>query len=86
MSEVEVKKRTIVGRVTSDKQSMTRTVKVEWSRIHPLYGKVMRKKTTYHAHDEMNNSKIGDLVRMLEVAPISKTKKWRIIEVVEQAK
>ena len=81
-----VKKRTITGQVTSDKQSMTRTVKVSWSRIHELYGKVVRKKTIYHAHDENNESKEGDTVQIEEVAPISKTKKWRIVKVVEQAK
>lgn len=81
-----VQKRTIIGRVTSDKQSMTRTIKVVRSRVHPLYGKVERRKTTYYAHDEENVSREGDLVEILEVAPISKTKKWRIVKVVEQAK
>lgn len=81
-----VQKRTITGRVTSAKQPMTRTITVEWSRIHKMYGKVQRRKTTYYAHDELNLSKEGDLVEIVEVAPISKTKNWRIIKVVEQAK
>lgn len=81
-----VHKRTIIGRVTSAKQPMTRTVKVEWSRIHKMYGKVQRRKTTYYAHDEANLSNEGDLIEIVEVAPISKTKNWRVIKVVEQAK
>lgn len=78
--------RTITGRVVSAAQSMTRTVVVKWSRVHPLYGKVQRKKTKYYVHDPKNESNVGDLIEIVEVAPISKTKIWQLVKVVEQAK
>jgi small subunit ribosomal protein S17 len=77
------KVRALTGRVTSDKRKNTITVKVEWSRLHPVYGKVLRRFTTCHAHDENEIAKLGDLVEIKEVRPISKTKTWQLVRVVE---
>ncbi len=77
--------RTLVGRVTGDGRNKTCTVEVDWSKKHPQYGKVMRGKTRYHIHDEANTCKIGDRVRIKEGRPVSKTKTWYLVEVVEQA-
>lgn len=79
-------KRTLIGRVTSDKRQATRTVKVEWSRRHPEFDKVMRYDTVYHVHDPDHASKLGDLVEIMEVRPISKTKTWQLVQVLETAK
>ena len=72
----------LIGEVISDKVDMTRTVLVKTVKVHPLYKKrfVVRKK--YYAHDEKNVSKLGDVVKIRETAPISKMKKWKFIEVV----
>lgn len=72
----------LIGEVVSDKVDTTRTVLVKTVKVHPLYKKrfVVRKK--YYAHDEKNVSKLGDVVRIRETAPISKMKKWKLIEVV----
>lgn len=77
--------RTLVGHVTGDSRDKTRTVEVDWSKKHPQYGKVMRGKTRYHIHDEENTCKLGDKVRIKEGRPISKTKTWHLVEVVEKA-
>lgn len=77
--------RTLVGRVTSDKRERTVTVRVEWSKRHPVYGKVMRKHTVCHVHDQDNTAKLGDLVEIKQIRPISKTKTWELVRVVEQA-
>lgn len=79
-------KRTLTGRVTSDKRQATRTVEVQWSRRHERYGKVMRGSTVYHVHDPKHESKLGDLVEIMEVRPISKTKTWQLVQVLEAAK
>ena len=85
MSTVETTTRTLTGRVTSDKCSSTRTVEVLWSRRHPRYGKVMRKRTRLHVHDPKNECQLGDLVEIKEVRPISKTKTWALVKVLEKA-
>lgn len=82
---VSDKVRTLVGRVTSDKRERTLTVKIEWSRRHPVYGKVVRKHTTCHVHDEDQQAKLGDIVEIKQVRPISKTKTWQLVRVVEAA-
>lgn len=85
MSTVESTTRTLMGRVTSDKCSTTRTVEIQWSKRHPRYGKVMRERTRLHVHDPKNESKSGDLVEIKEVRPISKTKTWALVKVLEKA-
>lgn len=86
MSSVESVTRTLTGRVTSDKRQATRTVKVKWSRRHEVYEKVMQLETGYQVHDPENESKLGDLVEIKQVRPISKTKHWQLVRVLERAK
>ena len=74
------------GLVTSHKMDKTITVAVERKVKHPIYGKFVKKTTKFHAHDEKNECTIGDTVRIMETRPLSKTKRWRLIEVVEKAK
>ena len=74
------------GIVVSDKGEKTIVVKVEVTRRHPKYGKVVRRTRKFHAHDEQNQAGVGDTVRIVESRPISKTKNWRLAEVVEKAK
>ena len=73
-------KRILIGTVTSDKTDKTVTVLVERKVKHPLYGKIIRRSKKYHAHDEANEYKIGDTVRIEETRPMSKTKTWQVIE------
>jgi small subunit ribosomal protein S17 len=74
------------GTVVSDKADKTITVKIEIVRRHRRYGKVMRSTATMHAHDERNDAHQGDLVRVVESRPLSRTKRWRLVEVLERAK
>ena len=78
--------RTLVGRVVSDKRSKTVTVLVERRTAHELYGKIVAKSRKYHAHDEKGEFKMGDLVEIAEGRPISKTKSWVVMRLVEKAK
>lgn len=75
-----------VGRVTSNKMEKTITVVVDRKVKHPVYGKFMNKSKKFHAHDEKNECNIGDTVRIMETRPLSKTKRWRLIEILERAK
>ena len=77
---------TVVGRVTSDKMNKTITVLVERRAKHPIYGKVVIKSNKYHAHDENNECKTGDLVEIQATRKLSKTKAWRVLRVIEKAK
>ncbi len=79
------KARTLSGRVISNKMNKTITVAIEWQVAHPLYGKFIRRRTKLHAHDEHNESKEGDLVMIQECRPLSKTKSWRLVKVLEKA-
>jgi small subunit ribosomal protein S17 len=72
-------RRVLQGRVTSDKTDKTITVVVERRVMHPLYKKFITRSKKYHAHDEENRCKVGDLVRIRECRPISKTKRWEVI-------
>ena len=74
-----------VGLVVSDKMDKTITVAVERRMQHPLYKKVIRSTKKFHAHDETNKCNVGDLVRIRESRPLSKTKRWRILEVTQAA-
>ena len=75
-----------VGVVSSNKMDKTITVKVERKVKHPLYGKFVKKSTQFHAHDDKNECSIGDTVKIMETRPLSKTKRWRLVEVVEKVK
>ncbi|MCE1239838.1 MAG: 30S ribosomal protein S17 [Azonexaceae bacterium] len=85
MSEASSVKRGLVGRVVSDKMEKTVTVLVERKVKHPVYGKVMVRSKKYHAHNEGNLAKSGDLVEIVETKPISKTKAWAVTSVLEKA-
>ena len=74
------------GLVTSDKMDKTIVVAVERKVKHPIYGKFLKKTTKFHAHDEQNQCGIGDTVRIMETRPLSKTKCWRLVEIIEKAK
>lgn len=74
------------GYVTSDKMDKTVVVLLEDRAKHPLYGKVMRKSKKVKVHDENNECRIGDLVRIMETRPLSATKRWRVVEILEKAK
>ena len=75
-----------VGVVISDKMDKTITVAAKYKERHPIYGKFVTKTKKYHAHDEKNECEIGDTVRIMETRPLSKTKRWRVVEIVEKAK
>jgi small subunit ribosomal protein S17 len=79
-------RKTRIGVVTSDKMDKTITVAVERKVKHPMYGKFVKKTTKFHAHDEKQECGIGDVVKIMETRPLSKTKRWRLVEVVEKAK
>jgi small subunit ribosomal protein S17 len=85
MSEQKVQ-RTLTGRVISDKMNKSATVLIEHRVRHPLYGKYMRRSTKLHVHDENNECGIGDTVSIAECRPISKTKSWKLVKVLEKAK
>ena len=74
------------GVVTSNKGEKTITVRVDVLKAHPKYKKIMRRSMTLHAHDEQNAANIGDTVRVVETRPLSRTKRWRLVEIVEVAK
>ena len=74
------------GVVVSDKMDKTIVVKVDTIKAHPRYQKVVRRSAKFHAHDERNEAKLGDVVRIVETRPLSATKHWRLVEIVEVAK
>jgi small subunit ribosomal protein S17 len=75
-----------IGKVVSNKMQKTITVAVDRKVKHPIYGKFVNRTTKFKAHDEQNTAGIGDTVRIMETRPISKDKRWRLIEVIEKAK
>ncbi len=75
-----------VGVVMSDKMDRTVVVAVEELKRHPLYRKVLRRQARFAAHDEGNSCRVGDRVRIVETRPLSRTKRWRVVEVVERAR
>jgi len=85
MNEQTKALRTIEGRVVSNKMAKTVTVLLERQVPHPLYGKIVRRSTKVHAHDETGECKEGDVVRIAECRPLSKTKNWRVVEVLTRA-
>lgn len=80
------RRKTRTGVVSSNKMTKTITVAVERKVKHPIYGKFVKKTTKFHAHDEENAAGIGDTVRIMETRPLSKTKRWRLVEIIEKAK
>ena len=77
--------RTVQGRVVSDKMDKSFTIAIERMVKHPLYGKFIRRTTKLHVHDETNEANVGDLVEIRECRPLSKTKSWTLVRVIEQA-
>lgn len=78
-------RKTRVGKVTSNKMLKTVVVQVEELRRHPLYHKVVRHSSRFKAHDENNSCNIGDVVKIIETRPLSKDKRWRIVEIIQKA-
>jgi len=85
MAERNVRKQR-TGVVVSDKMNKSITIVVERKLMHPLYGKFVKKSKKFMAHDEKNDCNIGDKVRIMETRPLSKSKKWRLVEILERAK
>ncbi len=79
-------RKTRVGLVVSDKMEKTVVVSIERRVQHPVYGKMVRRTKRFKAHDEMNEAKTGDTVRIMETRPMSKDKRWRVVEIVERAR
>ncbi len=86
MNEDRRMRRSRVGTVVSDKMDKTVVVQVERIIRHPLYGKTMRRSVKFKAHDENNECRVGDRVRIMETRPLSKDKRWRVAEIVERAR
>lgn len=85
MAEERNLRKVMVGTVTSDKMDKTVVVAVETSVKHPIYKKIVKRTYKLKAHDEENTCKIGDKVRVMETRPLSKDKRWRVVEIVEKA-
>lgn len=83
MSEEQASNRRIQGRVTSDKMDKTITVMIERQVEHPMYGKFIRRSTKVHAHDANNECRIGDIVMVEQCRPLSRSKTWRLVEIIE---
>ena len=79
-------RKTRIGLVVSNKMEKSVVVAVERKVKHPIYGKFVKKTTRFHAHDEKNECSIGDTVRIMETRPMSKTKRWRLVDVIEKVK
>ncbi|WP_287154634.1 30S ribosomal protein S17 [Candidatus Solincola tengchongensis] len=85
MAERTTRRKVRMGTVVSDKMDKTIVVKVETRMPHPLYGKIVTRSKKYKAHDEKNECRVGDVVRIMETRPLSRTKRWRLLEIVERA-
>ena len=79
-------RKTRQGVVTSNKMDKTIVIAAKFKEKHPIYGKFVQKTKKFHAHDEKNDSHEGDTVRIMETRPLSKTKRWRLVEIIERAK
>ena len=79
-------RKTRIGKVVSDKMDKTIVVAIEYNVKHPLYGKIMKKTYKLKAHDENQVAKVGDRVKVMETRPLSKDKRWRLVEVMEKVK
>lgn len=86
MTDNRTNKKVRIGTVTSDKMEKTITVSVETVKQHPLYKKTIKTSKKYKVHDENNEAKTGDIVKIIETRPLSKDKRWRLIEIIRKAK
>ena len=86
MSEQKTNKRTLTGTVVSNKMDKTIVIAAKFKEMHPIYGKFVQETKKYHAHDEKNEANLGDTVEIMETRPLSKTKRWRLVRIVEKAK
>ena len=86
MTEARDLRKVRVGKVVSDKMDKTITVAIEDNVRHPKYGKIIKRTVKIHAHDEKNECGVGDKVAVMETRPLSKTKRWRFVEIIEKAK
>ena len=86
MTEARKQRKIRVGKVVSDKMDKTIVVAIEDNVRHPKYGKIIKRTVKIHAHDEKNECGVGDKVAVMETRPLSKTKRWRFVEIVEKAK
>ena len=86
MTEERNLRKTRVGLVVSDKMDKTVVVAIEDNVKHPVYGKIIKRTLKVHAHDEKNECGIGDKVEIMETRPLSKTKRWRVVQIIEKAK
>jgi small subunit ribosomal protein S17 len=86
MEEVRNYRKTRVGLVSSDKMDKTVVVSIEDNVKHPIYGKIIKRTLKVHAHDENNECGVGDKVMVMETRPLSKTKRWRVVKIIEKAK
>lgn len=86
MTEERTLRKVRVGMVVSDKMDKTVVIAIEDNVKHPVYGKIIKHTLKVHAHDESNECGVGDKVRIMETRPLSKTKRWRVVEVIEKAK
>ena len=86
MTEERALRKVRVGMVVSDKMDKTVVIAIEDNVKHPVYGKIIKRTLKVHAHDEAHACGIGDKVRIMETRPLSKTKRWRVVEIIEKAK
>ena len=86
MTEERALRKVRVGMVVSDKMDKTVVIAIEDNVKHPVYGKIIKRTLKVHAHDEDNACGVGDKVKIMETRPLSKTKRWRVVEVIEKAK
>ena len=86
MTEERTLRKVRVGMVVSDKMDKTVVIAIEDNVKHPVYGKIIKRTLKVHAHDENNECGIGDKVRIMETRPLSKTKRWRVVDIIEKAK
>ena len=84
--ETRALRKTRVGKVVSDKMDKTIVVAIADNVKHPTYGKIIKRTVKIHAHDEKNECGIGDIVKVMETRPLSATKRWRLVEIIEKAK
>ena len=86
MTQERALRKTRVGMVVSNKMDKTIVVAIEDNVKHPIYGKIIKRTLKVHAHDENNECSVGDKVEVMETRPLSKTKRWRLVEIIEKAK
>ena len=86
IAEKDAARKVRQGVVVSDGRDKTITIRIDRSKSHPVYGKIVRNSSKLHVHDESNEASVGDLVRVVECRPLSRQKRWRLVEIVEKAK